>query len=49
MEGNIEALPCSENKEFVMTGDCMECVYFNFCSKLKEEQNSNGQCSPYTG
>ena len=49
IDRTLESLPCDGSSHFVITGDCLECDYFDFCSKLIEEQNVNGQCSPYTG
>ncbi len=51
-ERQYDPLPCDGAEEFVITGDCLECDYFNFCSKLKDESSgddTNGQYSPYTG
>lgn len=52
-ERNVKPLPCDGTEEFVITGDCLDCDYFDFCTKLKDEIDkeiqTDGQYSPYTG
>lgn len=45
----MEELPCDGNESFDMSGDCLECGYYNFCERREEaiQADLNGGRTPY--